>query len=257
MTRFKKMKQRLEALLLPPAWPEDAKSIPEDAAAVTGMEAVSPLLALLPRGGLLKWRAVILLGRVTAALAAGSSQDSPHNSMPGSMEDARTVMRRCMWHLNEDSGNMGWGIAEAMGEIAAKSPLLAREYGRVILSYARDTGFADNFIDHAALRRGAYWAIGRFAPRYPAYRGEAAELLLAGLRDEDGQSRGIAAWGLGNLAAAGSFPDAGAREKVKAALAGVGNQDPCEVLEGLHCRVEPAVSFARQALNRLEDRGGG
>ena len=250
MTRFRTLKQSLERLLLPPTWPENALAVPEEAASVRGMEAVSPLLALLPRGGLLKWRAVILLGRVTADLAEARVE----NAGKSGMEDARTVMRRCMWHLNEDSGNMGWGAAEAMGEIAAQSPALAKEYGRVILSYARDTGFADNFIDHAALRRGAYWAIGRFSPLYPAFRAEGVELLLHGLEDEDAQSRGLAAWGVGNAAKAGwgtRVSPVVARETAASKLAAVADQDLCEVLEGVQCRVEPAAVFARQALRLL------
>ena len=239
MTRFRALKRELETLLLPPAWPEGAAGIPADAATVRGMEAVSPLLALLPRGGLLKWRAVLLLGRVVPDIAAEN------------MEDARTVMRRCMWHMNEDSGNMGWGIAEAMGEIAARSGPLAGEYGRVILSYARDTGFADNFVDHPQLRRGAYWAIGRFSPVYPAFREEGAELLLGGLAGEDAQSRGIAAWGLGKLAAAGAFTDGGMRSTVAEGLCRVRDQDVCEIFDGAHCRVEPAAVFACQALRLL------
>ena len=236
MTRFKTLKRELETLLLPPAWEEGADTVPPGAAAVVGMEAVGPLLALLPRGGLLQWRAVILLGRAVAAMAAKD------------MEEARTVMRRCMWHLNEDSGNMGWGVAEAMGEIAAQSPALAAEYGRVILSYGRDTGFADNFIDHAALRRGTWWAIGRFAPLYPEYREEAAELLYAGLADEDAQCRGIAAWGTGKLAATGMSADAAMAGKILERLAAVTSQDLCEVLDGLPLCADPAASFARQAV---------
>lgn len=247
MATFRALKRELAALLLPPAWPENAGAIPtalEDLWRDTrGMEAVGPLLSFLPRGGLLKWRAVIVLGQRVAALAEAD------------MEDARTVMRRFMWHLNEDSGNMGWGIAETMGETAAQSPPLAREYGRVILSYARDTGFADNFIDHAALRRGAYWAIGRFSSLYPEFREEGAELLLHGLGDEDAHNRGVAAWGVGRLAAAGAFADAAHTDEALRRLSGVTGQGFCEVLDGLCLRIESAASFARRAKELLPGPG--
>ena len=240
MTPFRALKQDLEIMLMPPAWPLEAPGIPPNVAAMGGMETVSPLLALLPRGGLVKWRAVLVLGRVVAELAAKET------------EKARTVMRRMMWHLNEDSGNMGWGIAEAMGETLAQSPSLAGEYGKVALSYVRDTGFADNFIDHAALRRGSYWAIGRFAPLYPAYRDEGGELLTDGLGDEDAQCRGISAWGLEKLVGAGWKPGPGEREVLEKALRLVrGDQVLCEVLEDAYLCVEPAANFARQALKRL------
>ncbi|MDL2209448.1 HEAT repeat domain-containing protein [Desulfovibrio sp. OttesenSCG-928-O18] len=242
MPSFRTRKRDLATLLLPPAWPENAAAVPEAAAAIAGMEAVSPLLALLPRGGLLKWRAVIALGRVVAGLAASN------------MEEARTVMRRCMWHMNEDSGNMGWGVAEAMGEILAASPALAAGYGKVVLSYLRNTGFADNYIDHAVLRRGAYWAVGRFAPLYGEFRPEATELLEQGLADEDAQSRGIAAWGVGKLAAHGCLFGAPDRLRLAALLRRVEkDQEDCDVLEGLHRCVEPAAAFARHVLHRLNE----
>ena len=242
MSKFRSRKREFETLLLPPAWPADADAVPEAAGEIAGMESVSPLLALLPRGGLLKWRAVIILGRVVAGFAETG------------MEEGRTVMRRCMWHLNEDSGNMGWGVAEAMGEILAASPALAAEYGRVVLSYLRDTGFADNYIDHAVLRRGAYWAVGRFAPLYRGFRREAAELLELGLEDEDARCRGVAAWGVGNLAAQGCPSGEAERRRLAALLGRVGeDQDECDVLVGLHCRAESAAAFARRALNRLAE----
>ena len=239
MSKFKKLKQELEILLTPPVWPEDAESIPAEAEAIRGMGAVSPLLAMLPRNGFLKWRAVLLLGRVVPDIAAKN------------MDDARTVMRRCMWHMNEDSGNMGWGVAEAMGEMVARSKPLADEFGRVILSYVRDTGFADNFVDHPILRRGAYWAISRFSPEYPAYRAEGAELLLGGLADEDTQSRGIAAWGLGKLATAGTFMNSETRNAVAERLNRVRDQDVCEVLDGIHLRVEPVSVFVSHTKSRM------
>ena len=35
------------------------------------------------------------------------------------MEAARVIMRRLMWNLNDESGGIGWGSPEAMGEILA------------------------------------------------------------------------------------------------------------------------------------------
>ena len=237
MATFRKLKQMLERLLLPPAWPEDAVAIPPALEELSGMETVSPLLALLPKGGILKWRAIILLGRVVSQMAG---QD---------MEKARRVMRRCMWHLNEDSGNLGWGVAEAMGEIAAQSAPLADAYGRCILSYVRQTGFADNYIDYAPLRRGAYWAVGRFAPECPAYHAEGEELLILGLADADPGCQGIAAWGIARMAARKGPP--GNRDDLDRLVVLLrhvaASRHECEILDGLHVRCRPASAYARQA----------
>lgn len=239
MAKFRTKKQELERLIMPPLWPEDAERIPSATLDAIGGGSVSPLIALLPRGGLLMWRAAVLAGLVVAKTAEDQ------------MDVARVVMRRLIWHLNEDSGNMGWGIPQTFGEILARSPKLAAEYGRIALSYVRNTGFADNYIDHGALRRGAYWAIGRFAPLYPAYREEGKELLINGLEDEDPQCRGIAAWGIGEFAAKGLLENE--KQPILAGLIEkeLDNREECEILEELRCYSEPAAFFARQALNRL------
>lgn len=239
MAKFRAKKQELERLMTPPSWPEDAKSIPEAVLDAADGDSVSALIALLPRGDLLMWRAAAIAGRVVAKIAENR------------MDDARVIMRRLIWHLNEDSGNMGWGIALVFGEILAQSPKLAAEYGRIALSYVRDTGFADNYIDHGPLRRDAYWAVGRFAPLYPEYREEGKELLINGLKDEDPQCRGISAWGLGNFAKEGSV----SREEKTLLVSLLGketkNREKCEIMEGVQRYSEPAGFFALQALNCL------
>ena len=239
MARFRALKQALETLLLPPVWPLESDTVPKETKIIAGPSAVGPLLAMLPRGGVRKWRAVILLGQVVANMAQADR------------EKARTVMRRCMWHLNEDSGNLGWGIAEAMGEIVAQSPLLAREYGRVILSYLRDTGFADNYLDHAPLRRGAYWATARLAPEYVEYRQSGLKLLVQGLDDEDYSARGIAAWGIGRIVDK-EVPSGKEREDLARLLRPeLKNTELCEVLEGNRIRSEQTAAFTRQTLEKL------
>ncbi|MEA3417440.1 MAG: hypothetical protein U9R02_15080 [Thermodesulfobacteriota bacterium] len=41
------------------------------------------------------------------------------------MESARVIMRRLIWNLNDESGGIGWGSPEAMGEIMARNNRLA------------------------------------------------------------------------------------------------------------------------------------
>ncbi|MBU4388591.1 MAG: hypothetical protein KKB23_03510, partial [Proteobacteria bacterium] len=69
-------------------------------------QVVNPLFSFLYNADeLLKWKAVIAMGAVVSDLA-------DHN-----MESARIVMRRLLWNLNDESGGIGWGSPEAMGEI--------------------------------------------------------------------------------------------------------------------------------------------
>ena len=157
VSRMRSNKARLKAMLSGPDWEQD---LAEFAGLATtkkdraghdhrGKELVGPLISLLPNGDELSGRAAVGLGLCVARI----SRDSP--------EEARIIMRRLMWHMNEESGNLGWGIPESMAEIMARSPLLCKEFAHVLLSYIWDTGGEDNFVDYAPLRRSCYLAVER------------------------------------------------------------------------------------------------
>ena len=141
---------------------------------------INPLFSLLLSGREeVKWRAVTAMGVVVADLA--------HEDL----EDARIVMRRLMWSLNDESGGIGWGAPEAMGEIAAHSEVLAREYTPILTSYIREDG---NFLEIDQLRRGALWALGRVAGLRPEIVREALSHVRPYLTSKDNAERGLAAW---------------------------------------------------------------
>ncbi|MFZ5570460.1 MAG: DVU0298 family protein [Thermodesulfobacteriota bacterium] len=144
---------------------------------------VAALLSLLcHREELLRWRAVSALGAVVAALADRE------------MEAARIVMRRFMWSLNDESGGIGWGIPESMGETMARQETLAREYHRILISYLRPDG---NFIEYEMLQRGVLWGVGRLAQTRAHLLTDAGELLLPYFRSADPVCRGLSAWAAG------------------------------------------------------------
>lgn len=154
-------------------------------------EIVNPLLACLPLGGRSTRRAAAALGRAVARMA---EEDS--------LEAARNMARRLMWHMNEESGNIGWGIPEAFAEILACHPRLAGEFHRILLSYIRKTDKDDNYCDHAVLRRSCFWAAGRLAQARPDLVAAGRDALVAGLSDEDAECRREAAAALRILDAA-------------------------------------------------------
>jgi len=96
-----------------------AETFPSSLVAISQLPArqvVNPLFAFFcDPDALRRWRAVTAMGRVVSSLAEND------------MESARVVMRRFMWNLNEESGGIGWGCPEAMGETMARSAPLARE----------------------------------------------------------------------------------------------------------------------------------
>ncbi|HID31456.1 MAG TPA: HEAT repeat domain-containing protein, partial [Desulfobacterales bacterium] len=105
------------------------------------------------------------------------------------MESARVVMRRLMWSLNDESGGIGWGAPEAMGEIIASHEGLAKEYVSVLISYVREDG---NFLEYEALQRGAIWGVGRVAQARPELVQNAVPHLVLFLESPDAAVRGLA-----------------------------------------------------------------
>ena len=134
----------------------------------------------------IKWRAVSVLGKIVAQSAARD------------MESAREVMRRLMWSLNDESGSIGWGAPEAMGEIMAEHEGLANEYTHILLSYIKEDG---NFLEHHLLQQGVIWGIGRMAQVRPDFVWDAAEDLKPFLLSNDAVIRGTTVWALGFLGA--------------------------------------------------------
>jgi hypothetical protein len=125
------------------------------------------------------WQAITAMGAVVSLLA---EED---------MESARVVMRRLMWNLNDESGGIGWGSAEAMGEIMARNDRMAAEYACILISYINPCG---NFIDNPALQKGILWALGRLAQDRPHRAEGASRFLLPFLASPNPFLRGLAAW---------------------------------------------------------------
>lgn len=102
-----------------------------------------------------RWHAISIMGRAVARLA---EQD---------MEEARVILRRMLWSLNDESGGIGWGAPESMAEIMCYHRGLADEYIHMLISYMRPDGEEEwqdgNFLEHEMLQQGLLWAVGRLA----------------------------------------------------------------------------------------------
>jgi hypothetical protein len=126
--------------------------------------------------------AVTVMGIVTAHLADDD------------MEAARNIIRRLMWNLNDESGGIGWGSPEAMGEILARHERLAKEYAPILISYAREDG---NFQEQEILLAGVLWAIGRLAQTEPDLVKDSIHYVDRYLDSPHTALRGLAAWIIG------------------------------------------------------------
>lgn len=191
---------------------------------------INPLLGkLCSRRELEKWLAVSAIGEVMAGLA---DQE---------LEAARVVIRRLMWTLNDESGGIGWGAPEAMGEALARHPLLAEEYTHILVTYMREDG---NYLELEPLQRGLLWGVGRLAQVQPGLlraRG-AAGYLLPYLASADVGVRGLAARAAG-------FLQAGEARGELLRLAA--DHDGFTLYDGEGLRTVTVAEVAGQALARL------
>lgn len=174
------MKQTLYQCLLREDFPAALTDLLEVPERYPERRLINPLLSFLyNREPLVKWRAVTAIGQVTARLAARHR------------EEARIIIRRLMWNLNDESGGIGWGSPEAMGEILARDGRLAGEYHAILCSYIIPGG---NYLEHEGLQPGALWGVGRMARSSAALAEDAAGYLFPYLASENADIRGHAAW---------------------------------------------------------------
>ncbi len=181
------------------------------------MNSLGELLALPPRRVInplfsflcyddqrVRWAAILAMGAVVKNMV---SEDA---------EWARVIMRRLMWSLNDESGGIGWGAPEAMGEIMAGNEMLAEEFATILVSYMNEKG---NYLEHPVLQRGLLWAVCRLAEVRPRLIQEAREFLAPYLRSDDATVRGLAARAAGLLGADAARSDLGRLLDDQAAVA--------------------------------------
>jgi len=175
------LKQRIGGLLEYPDFPvalAELRNLPP-------RKVINPLFSFLYHtNDQVRWHAVTAMGIVVTDLA---DKD---------MESARVILRRLMWNLNDESGGIGWGSAEAMGEILACHKGLAAEYADILLSYIQEDG---NFQEHELMQRGVLWGIGRLAEKRPERLSRAIPHIMPFLSSSDPTKRGLAARIMGLL----------------------------------------------------------
>ena len=177
----RQLKKEIQKLLLQ----KNFKSGLAEIGRMPARKAINPLFSFLcSLDELLKWRAVTAMGEVVDRLAVTE------------MESARVIMRRYIWQLNDESGGIGWGCPEAMGEIMARNENIAGEFWRILISYIRPDG---NFLEHEVLQRGVLWGVGRLAHARPQLLKTSVDYLHPYMQTDDPHLRGLAAWAAGAL----------------------------------------------------------
>ncbi|MCI5148002.1 MAG: HEAT repeat domain-containing protein [Candidatus Electrothrix sp. MAN1_4] len=148
-----------------------------------------------------RWHAISVMGSAVARLA---EQD---------MEEARIILRRMLWSLNDESGGIGWGAPESMAEIMCRHDGITKEYIHMLISYMRPDGEEEwqdgNFLEHEMLQQGLMWAMGRLAQERKEYlldRGVERDIPFY-LESADATVCGLAARAIGLLGKTGQSED--------------------------------------------------
>jgi len=179
--RGRKLKKQVGELLLLPTREEAFDQLDR----IPGKMVTGPLFShFYSMDDLVRFRSTAAMGRLVVRLAENR------------IEDARIVLRRIMWNLNDESGGIGWGSVEAMGEILANSTALAGEFSSILLSYIAPQG---NFLEHEMLQRGSLWGVGTYLAAAAVVDDSVTENLFPFLNSQDPVKRGYAVRALVNL----------------------------------------------------------
>ena len=186
---------------------------------------LSELIALtLNEDDWIGWRAVKALGQASAVVAASDA------------EFVRGILRRLQWSLNDESGSIGWRAPQAMGAIIASAPGRFAEFAPIVASTLD--------VDETHFYPGVLWAIGVIAENHAARVQFAVPQIRALLPDASPQTRGMAAWCLGQLR------DGESRN----ALARLVDDDATLVMfEDDEMRTRTVGELAREASARIEN----
>lgn len=131
----------------------------------------------LDREELIYWKAVEAAGHLSACLG----RNSP--------DGVRSFVRRLLWSLSDESGDMAWGAMEMLAEIYLANPDTCYDIPPILIH-----------MDELIFRRSAVWAAGRIAcGNHPEAVREVSEELIAETGNNDPEIRAYAAWALGCL----------------------------------------------------------
>jgi len=171
---FRKLKKEVFNLLQCDDFTKPLSNFPN----LPARQVINPLFSFLYHtDDSIRWHAVSAMGVVTAGLAEKN------------MESARVILRRLVWNLNDESGGIGWGSPEAMGDILARSPKLSREFAKILVSYSLPHG---NYLEHEILQRGLLWGLNRLSESDPQVTQDATPHVRKFLYSDDPYHVGLA-----------------------------------------------------------------
>ena len=140
-----------------------------------------------------KMNALAALGGVALRLAEPDGELKPDSDL----EPIREFCRRLLWHINEESGGVGWGAPQALAEVLVAAPDLAPDYLPLLWAFLDPDGHS--YLEIAELLDQCLWAVGRLAPQTAAPPPLAERLSPLYLASPRAETRALAAWVAGRI----------------------------------------------------------
>ncbi len=125
-----------------------------------------------------RWYAVSALEALAGAYAADHD------------EIYRNVIRRAVWAMADESGNVPWAAPEMMTAVIKACPKQYAEFVKIMIT---------NGLDSPMCHLGVLWSIGHLGPDYLPEIEPFMKRILKFLDHKDGELRGTAVWALKQL----------------------------------------------------------
>lgn len=105
-------------------------------------------------------------------------------------EAYRNVIRRALWAMNDESGNVPWAAPEMMAAVIKASPEQFAEFIPMLIT---------NGLDNEMCHLGVLWSAGYLGRAHLAQMERFIPKLLPFLDNADGELRGYAVWAFNQL----------------------------------------------------------
>ena len=108
----------------------------------------------------------------------------------------RNVIRRAVWAMADESGNVPWAAPEMMAVVIKACPAQYKDFVKIMVT---------NGLDSPMCHHGVLWAVGYLGEEYLSELEPFLPKLMKFLDSDDAELRGLAVWALKRLHYAPAF----------------------------------------------------
>jgi len=152
----------------------------------------------------------------------------------GHRERVQEYVRRLIWSLSDEAGEMGWSAPQTIAEVVVSIPELLEPYGSVMVCRA---------FEEPAMVTGGLWGIGRLGRRIKEAVESFQDSVLGVFESQDPETLGLAAWAMGEVNFKSALPYL---EKLK------GRKKPARIYIDGHFDEKAVGQWAQEAVAKID-----